>query len=81
MVVEETVFSRVAQSRYAIGAATHEIISLITLSLKSRYVRLAQLHLRVAAALLAVRTAHPTYEVGGIVKAWGRLQTRPLPPQ
>jgi hypothetical protein len=71
-VVEETVFSSVAQSRYAIGVATHEILLLITTPLKSRYVRLAQLHLRIAATLLAMRAAHPTYEVSGIVKTWGR---------
>ena len=71
MVVEETEVSSITQSRYAVGATTHEILSLITPSLKSRNVRLAQLHLRVTAALLAMRTVHPTYEVGGIVKASG----------
>lgn len=50
----------------------HEIRSLIAPSFKSRYVRLAQLHLRIAATLLAMRTAHPTYEVGGIVKSLGQ---------
>ena len=72
MVIEETVVAGIAQSRYAISTAMHEILPLITPSLKPRYVRLAQLHLRITAALLAMRTAHLTHEVSGIVKAWGR---------
>jgi len=72
MVVEETVFSSVAQSVYAVCAAMHEVLSSVIPSFKSCYIRFAELHLSFVTALLAMGTAHLTYEYCGIVKAWGR---------